>query len=96
MALAVVWRITKGGGGSAVEELSKANEVLTKRVQDLGAEVRDLQVENVELKSRTDYQSVLDDFDRRAEERHLALMKTSQVQTSILSMIADRLGSDGS
>lgn len=50
----IAWRVTRGGAGSAVSELSKANEVLTQRVHDLGAEVRDLRVENATLKERTD------------------------------------------
>jgi hypothetical protein len=54
-ALAVAWRISRAGGGSAVSELSKANEVLTRRVNELGAEVRDLRAANAELSTRTDF-----------------------------------------
>lgn len=57
LAAGFAWRLSRGGGGSAVSELSKANEVLTRRVQELGDEVRDLRVENASLKSRTDYQA---------------------------------------
>lgn len=54
LMLVVAWRVSRGGGGSAVSELSKANEVLTKRVHELGAEVRDLRIENATLRERTD------------------------------------------
>lgn len=59
MGLGVAWRLSRGGGGSAVSELSKANEVLTKRTHELGAEVRDLRVENEHLKARTDFAQAL-------------------------------------
>lgn len=94
MALAVVWRITRGGGGTAINELSKANEILTKRVHDLGAEVRDLKIENAELKMKTDYHAVMDTHEYRAEERHTTMVELINAQTSILSKIADRLGTD--
>lgn len=57
--LAVAWRVSRGGGGTAVQELSKANEVLTKRTHELGGEVRDLRVENERLRSRTDFAQAL-------------------------------------
>lgn len=59
LGLLIAWRISKGGGGSAVSELSKANEVLTKRTHELGGEVRDLKVENERLKARTDFAQAL-------------------------------------
>lgn len=58
-ALFVAFRVSKGGGGSAVSELSKANEVLTRRTHELGAEVRDLKIENERLKARTDFAQAL-------------------------------------
>jgi hypothetical protein len=66
MAVIVAYRVTKGGAGSAVSELSKANEVLTRAVHEerekreaLGGEVRDLGKENALLKGRTDFASSL-------------------------------------
>lgn len=59
LALMVAWRVSRGGGGSAVTELSKANEVLEKRVHDLGAEVRDLRIEKASLEARTDFEGSL-------------------------------------
>lgn len=59
MAVTVAWRVTKGGGGSAVSELSKANEVLEKRLHEIGAEVRDLRIEKARLEARTDFEGAL-------------------------------------
>jgi len=83
ITLAVMWRVTRGGGGSAVSELSKANEILDKKNHDLGSEVRDLRIENEGLKARTDFAAALAEglkpvtdwtalHERRAQERHEA------------------------
>jgi len=83
ITLAVMWRVTRGGGGSAVSELSKANEILDKKNHDLGAEVRDLRIENEGLKARTDFAVALAEglkpvidwtalHEQRALERHEA------------------------
>jgi hypothetical protein len=64
------YRISKGGGGSAVSELSKANEVLTAALERerherreerdrLGAEIRDAKVELGHLAGRTDFTAAL-------------------------------------
>lgn len=87
LALAVAWRLTRGGGGSAVSELSKANEVLTRRVQELGGEVRDLRVENERLRSRTDFAAVIATHEEHAQQRH-------DSQLRILALMAERLGAD--
>lgn len=90
----VAWRVSKGGGSGAVSELSKANEVLEKRAQELGAEVRDLRVENERLKARTDFATALAPImewtashELRAQERHTGHL-------AILELIAQRLGPD--
>src|SRR5581483_5079828 len=61
-----MYRLSRGGGGSAVNELAKANEVLTTRLREerhakeqLGGEVRDLRVELGELRGRTDFAAAL-------------------------------------
>lgn len=55
----VAWHVSKGGGGAAVTELAKANEVLERRLHELGAEVRDLKVENAMLAARTNFEGSL-------------------------------------
>src|SRR6185437_11883673 len=85
--LFAAWRLSRGGGGAAVTELSKANEVLTRRVSELGAEVRDLKIENERLRNRTDFSAVIAQHEDRALERHERTL-------DVLGLIADRLGPD--
>jgi hypothetical protein len=58
IAILAAWRLSKGGAGSAVSELDKSNQVLTRSLADtrekLGSEIRDLRIENGELRGRTD------------------------------------------
>jgi hypothetical protein len=96
MALFVAWRVSKGGAGSAVSELSAANQVLERSLTDtrdrLGAEIRDLRIENGELRGRTDVAIALmpvidwtQMHEKRAQERHDATIV-------VLDLIAARLG----
>lgn len=84
---AIAWRISRGGGGAAVSELSASNRVLEKRVHELGAEVRDLRIENAELRQRTDFGAVIAEHEARAQERHEGTLK-------VLNLIAARLGKE--
>ena len=68
LGLLVAWRLSRGGAGSAVSELSEANRVLTARVHELGAEVRDLKIENGQLKARTDFAQALSPLLERLQE----------------------------
>jgi hypothetical protein len=86
------WRITKGGAGTAVSELNTANEVLTRRVHELGDENKELRREVSELRGRTDVAVAIMPIiewtmkhENRAQERHDSAM-------TILGLIADRLG----
>lgn len=85
LLLAVGFRLSRGGGGAAVQELSKANEVLSRRVNELGREVRDLRVENGKLRERTDFAAVIATHERRAEARAAKTL-------TVLDLIAARLG----
>lgn len=94
LAMLAAWRVSRGGGGSAVSELAKANEVLTVRVHELGDEVRDLRVENAELKGRTDFALALapilkwsGQHEERAQSRHEQTM-------IIMQLIAKHLGAE--
>lgn len=59
MGIAVAWRLSRGGGGSAVSELSKANEVLERANKTKDAQVEGLQIEVAHLKTRTDIAQAL-------------------------------------
>lgn len=83
----IAWRISRGGGGSAVSELSKANEVLERRVDEQGKEIRDLKMKNAELASRTDFGATMAIHEERAAQRHQATLR-------VLDLIAARLGPD--
>jgi len=96
LGLAVAWRLSRGGGGTAVSELSQANKVLERALSEYkektGAEIRDLRIENGELRGRTDVaiaiSPVIDwtaHHERRAQERHEATLV-------VLDLIAKRLG----
>lgn len=105
LGIFAAWRLSRGGAGSAVSELSKANEVLTKHNHDLGAEVRDLKIEVARLETKTDLTLALEpavdrivgrigEHETRAIERHGAQLQESAKQLTVLSMIADRLGAE--
>jgi len=94
-----LWRVTRGGGGSAVQELSAANRVLEKRNHALGAEVRDLRIENGQLKQRTDFAAALGEYEQRAvaaaEQHEKRAAARAEATLRVLGLIADRLGPDG-
>lgn len=98
LTFAVAWRVSKGGGGAAVSELSEANRVLEGRlhelrrdyeqkIEKLGEEIAALRVKNGELAARTDYKAVIDEHERRAQQRAERLL-------AVLDLIASRLGAD--
>jgi len=79
--VAVAWRISTGGGGTAVQELTAANKVLADRLHEerqakekLGGEVRDLRVLNQEISARTDFAAVMELHERNDERRHVEVM----------------------
>lgn len=96
IAILASWRLSKGGAGSAVSELDKSNQVLTRSLADtrekLGNEIRDLRIENGELRGRTDVAIALApvlewtiSHETRAQERHSSMIV-------VLDLIAARLG----
>ena len=87
VGLIAAWRISKGGAGAAVSELSAANKVLE-------ASLRDARRELSELRGRTDVAIALGPVlewtsahEQRAQERHVGMM-------FVLDLIAQRLGPD--
>lgn len=87
VAAGVAWRLTRGGGGAAVTELSKANEVLTHANDAKGAEIRDLRIEVSALKARTDFEAVMLNHEKRAQERFDASLQVWQEMIDQLSTL---------
>lgn len=85
IALFAAVRITRGGGGTAVTELSEANRVLKERDHRRDQELRDTRAELVALRARTDFAAVMELHETRAIDRH-------EAQLRALERIADRLG----
>lgn len=106
LAIAVAYRISRGGGGSAVSELSKANEVLDKRhVADV-EKLHGKDVEIAALLAQKDVALVIEPVaerivgelakhEQRAIERHEKIMRNGDAQLDVLQLVADRLGPDG-
>jgi DNA integrity scanning protein DisA with diadenylate cyclase activity len=107
--VAAAWRVTRGGGGAAVQELSTANRVLERRNHELGSEVRDLRIEVAELRTRTDFAAAMAAYEERMDEARRGDAARAQQQyeehearaaarsdnvVRVLELIAARLGPD--
>lgn len=91
VALLVAWRVTRGGGGSAVTELSAANGVLEKRVHELETQVSELRHENLALAARTDFTQALSPLLVATETHEARAVERSTRILSVLDTIAERL-----
>jgi len=94
LALFVAWRVSKGGAGSAVSELTAANRVLEASLKEARLEVAALQTKLARLEGQTNVAIAMSPIldwtqmhERRAHERHAALIV-------VLDLIAERLGPD--
>lgn len=91
IALIGAWRVTRGGGGTAVTELSKANEVLEEAGKKKDAQIHTLQSRIATLEARTDIAQALqplsDSINNHEERAQARFEKTSE----ILTLVADRL-----
>lgn len=88
---AVAWRVSRGGGGTAVQELSKANEVLEDAGKKKDAEIHDLRSRISSLEARTDIAQALQPLSDSINN-HEARAQTRFEQTSaILELVAERL-----
>lgn len=99
------WRISRGGGGSAVAELDRANKVLDhslhlerEKSERLGGEVRDLRIENAALKEQTNFASALAGaISPLIEWTHVHEERAQQrfdAQLKVMDLVAARLGPD--
>lgn len=91
VALSIAWRVTRGGGGAAVTELSAANGVLEKRVRELEGQVRELRQENAVLAARTDFATALAPLLDTAKTHELAAADRFAKTAAVLDAIAERL-----
>jgi len=103
IALFAAWRISRGGGSSAVSELSKANEVLTKAnhakeslLSEKDRNIRLLEDQLAELRTRADFGASIslafDAHEKRANIRHDETERRAEArfdkQLGILDLLA--------
>lgn len=88
VALFAAYRVTKGGGGAAVEELSISNQVLSKALERQKQVAVEQANKIAALESKTDVvlavTPLIADHERKAQERHDATLH-------VLEAISDRL-----
>lgn len=74
LALIAAWRISRGGGGSAVTELSKANDVLKTALDKERSLSEDKEKRIAALEAKTDVvlavRPLMEELDRKAQERY--------------------------
>lgn len=91
MAIIVAWRVTKGGAGSAVSELSAANSALEKSL-DKSKSTAETQAKQIAaLEAKTDVvlavTPLMAEHERHAQERHTATIE-------VLEAIRDQIHAD--
>lgn len=73
LGIVVMWRVSRGGGGSAVSELSQANGVLTTALDKERAASEDKEKRIAALEAKTDVvlamRPLMEELDRKAQER---------------------------
>ena len=93
IGLAFAWRITRGGGGSAVSELTAANQVLTHALEEQRRITDDQAKEISALQSKTDVvlaiTPLMQSHEQKAQERHESTVKVlSEMSDSLHKMSA--------
>lgn len=105
LAIGVAFRLSRGGGGSAVSELSKANEVLKKSLDQERELSRDKEHRIAALEAKTDVvlavRPLMEELDRKsldrfevgqrmAQEHHDATLAVLQAMTVSLNGAVDK------
>lgn len=79
--LVVAWRVSRGGGGQAVTELSEANKVLTKALEKNERITAEQAQQIAVLTGRTDVvlavRPIMEELDRKAQDR----FEAAQIQS---------------
>jgi len=91
----------RGGGGTAIQSLQIANEVLEKRVQQLTEQSTQLENTNkrqaaeiAELRARTDVTAALSPVISAVQLHEQQAAKRAEKTLTVLDLIAKRLGPD--
>jgi len=93
IGLAFAWRITRGGGGTAVSELTAANAVLTHALKEQ-RDISDKQAKEIAvLQSKTDVvlaiTPLMQSHEKNAQERHESTVKVlAEMSESLHKMSA--------
>jgi hypothetical protein len=95
MLVAIAWIVYRGGGGTALDVLQKANKVLEEKVHDLEAQVTSNAKTIAELQARTDVAEALEPLMAWAHTHEHNAETRSARQLTVLELIANRLGPDG-
>lgn len=91
MAIIVAWRVTKGGAGSAVSELSASNQALEKALEKSKSTAETQAKQIAALEAKTDVvlavTPLMAEHERHAQERHGATIE-------VLEAIRDQIHAD--
>lgn len=91
VALGVSYRVTKGGGGTAVTELSKSNEVLKETLDEERGKGVELRARITVLEQKTDVSQVLQPFIKWASEHEEADKARHDITVAAFASVADEL-----
>lgn len=94
LALGAVLFARRYGGGAALEEMERANRILTHRVDELTADNRRLGDELTALKAKTDVTLALVPVIKALEMHEERAAERSTKTLTVLDLIAGRLGPD--
>ena len=91
MALVAAWRLTRGGAGSAVSELSESNKVLKAALDEERGKGVVLLARTVALEHKTDVSLVLEPFVKWATDHEAADLERHEVTVASFGVVVDRL-----
>lgn len=88
------WVYIRGGTGTALAGLQNANRELTRQVHALQARVDSLEVENAELRGRTDVAEAIAPVIEAVRLHERSAARRSDATLRVLGMIAGQLGGE--
>lgn len=90
----LAWVYVRGGTGTALAGLQNANRELVRQVRDLQARVDSLEIENAELRGRTDVAGVIAPVIEAVQLHERSAARRSDAMLRVLGMIAGELGTE--